>query len=183
MKVSLSILTADFANMEESLKDVLAITDYVHMDIMDGEFVPNISVGPAFQKAIRRLTDKPFDTHLMIMHPQNYIKQFVEAYPKYQEQSFCNYLLSENLYLEDVRHYLLQDLYSHGKRIEKFLDKNNLNTYRVVDGKIGADLLIQSGIDDDIIRKSGNQEFYSKNFTDLDRDSLISFDIDTIKKI
>ena len=112
-----------------------------------------------------------------------YIKQFIEAYPKYQEQAFCNYLLSKNIYLEDVRHYLLQDLYSHGKRIEKFLDKNNLNTYRVVDGKIGADLLIQSGIDDDIIRKSGNQEFYSKNFTDLDRDSLISFDIDTIKKI
>ena len=83
MKVSLSMLTADFANMEASLKDVLKETDYVHMDIMDGEFVPNISVGPAFQKAIRRLTDKPFDTHLMIMHPQNYIKQFVDAGSQY----------------------------------------------------------------------------------------------------
>ena len=83
MKVSLSILTADFANMEKSLKDVLEKTDYVHMDIMDGEFVPNISVGPAFQKSIRKLTDKPFDTHLMILHPQNYIKQFVDAGSQY----------------------------------------------------------------------------------------------------
>ena len=95
MKVSLSILTADFANMEESLKDVLKETDYVHMDIMDGEFVPNISVGPAFQKAIRRLTDKPFDTHLMIMHPQNYIKQFVDAgsqYITFHVESDCDVL-------------------------------------------------------------------------------------------
>jgi ribulose-phosphate 3-epimerase len=83
MKVSLSILTADFANMESYLHDALEITDYVHMDIMDGEFVPNISIGPAFVKAIRKITDKPFDTHLMIMHPQNYIKQFVDAGSQY----------------------------------------------------------------------------------------------------
>jgi len=83
MKVSLSILTADFANMESSLKEALESTDYVHMDIMDGEFVPNISVGPAFTKAMRKLTDKPFDTHLMILHPQNYIKQFVDAGSQY----------------------------------------------------------------------------------------------------
>lgn len=83
MKVSVSILTADFANMESSLKEALQATDYVHMDIMDGEFVPNISVGPAFQKAMRKLTDKPFDTHLMIVHPQNYIKQFVDAGSQY----------------------------------------------------------------------------------------------------
>ena len=83
MKVSLSILTADFANMEASLKDALLTTDYVHMDIMDGEFVPNISIGPAFVKSIRKITDKPFDTHLMIMHPQNYIKQFVDAGSQY----------------------------------------------------------------------------------------------------
>jgi ribulose-phosphate 3-epimerase len=83
MKVALSILTADYANMEASLKDALSVTDYVHMDIMDGEFVPNISVGPAFVKSIRKITDKPFDTHLMILHPQNYIKQFVDAGSQY----------------------------------------------------------------------------------------------------
>lgn len=83
MKVSLSILTADFANMESSLSEALSLTDYVHMDIMDGEFVPNISIGPAFVKSIRKITDKPFDTHLMIMHPQNYIKQFVDAGSQY----------------------------------------------------------------------------------------------------
>lgn len=93
MKVSLSILTADFANMEASLKDALLATDYVHLDIMDGEFVPNISVGPAFCKAMRRLTDKPFDTHLMILHPQNYIKQFVDAgsqYITFHVEADCN---------------------------------------------------------------------------------------------
>lgn len=83
MKVSLSILTADFASMESSLKEALSSTDYVHMDIMDGEFVPNISIGPAFVKSIRKITDKPFDTHLMILHPQNYIKQFVDAGSQY----------------------------------------------------------------------------------------------------
>ena len=93
MKVSLSILTADFANMEASLKDALLATDYVHLDIMDGEFVPNISVGPAFCKAMRRLTDKPFDTHLMILHPQKYIKQFVDAgsqYITFHVEADCN---------------------------------------------------------------------------------------------
>ena len=93
MKVSLSILTADFANMEASLKEALLATDYVHLDIMDGEFVPNISVGPAFCKAMRRLTDKPFDTHLMILHPQNYIKQFVDAgsqYITFHVEADCN---------------------------------------------------------------------------------------------
>ena len=83
MKVSVSILTADFANMEASLKDVLESTDYVHLDVMDGTFVPNISIGPAFVKSIRRLTTKPFDTHLMIIRPQDYIKQFVDAGSQY----------------------------------------------------------------------------------------------------
>ena len=83
MKVSVSILTADFANMEASLKDVLELTDYVHLDVMDGTFVPNISIGPAFVKSIRRLTTKPFDTHLMIIRPQDYIKQFVDAGSQY----------------------------------------------------------------------------------------------------
>lgn len=93
MKVSLSILTADFANMESSLKEALEATDYVHMDVMDGEFVPNISIGPAFVKSIRKITDKPFDTHLMILHPQNYIKQFADAgsqYITFHVEADCN---------------------------------------------------------------------------------------------
>lgn len=83
MKVSLSILTVDYANVEKSLSNIINDIDYVHMDVMDGEFVPNISFGYAFVKSLRKLTNKEFDTHLMMMHPQNYIKQFADAGSQY----------------------------------------------------------------------------------------------------
>ncbi len=83
MKVSLSILTVDYANVEQSLAPILDDIDYIHMDVMDGEFVPNISFGYAFISSLRKLTTKPFDTHLMINHPQNYIEQFAKAGSQY----------------------------------------------------------------------------------------------------
>ena len=84
MDVSISILTVDYKCVEEKLKKAFDIVDYVHLDVMDGEFVPNISFGPAFIKSIRDINkDVLFDTHLMIMHPQNYIKQFAEAGSQY----------------------------------------------------------------------------------------------------
>ena len=79
MKIALSILTVDYKNVSKGLEELLPLVDYIHMDVMDGEFVPNISFGPAFIKSLRPLTEKPFDTHLMIKHPQNYIKQFVDS--------------------------------------------------------------------------------------------------------
>lgn len=93
MKVSLSILTVDYANVENSLSNIINDIDYVHMDVMDGEFVPNISFGYAFVKALRKLTTKEFDTHLMMMHPQNYIKQFADAgsqYITFHVEADCN---------------------------------------------------------------------------------------------
>lgn len=83
MKVSLSILTVDYANVEKSLRSIIDDIDYVHLDVMDGEFVPNISFGYGFIKSLRKITDKVFDTHLMIQHPQNYIKEFAEAGSQY----------------------------------------------------------------------------------------------------
>ena len=83
MKVSLSILTIDYANVEKSLSSIANDIDYVHMDVMDGEFVPNISFGYSFIASLRKLTSKTFDTHLMIMHPQNYIEQFAKAGSNY----------------------------------------------------------------------------------------------------
>ena len=83
MKVSLSILTVDYAKVEESLKPLLDGIDYVHMDVMDGVFVPNISFGYSFIKSLRKITNKPFDTHLMIEDPIKYIKQFAEAGSQY----------------------------------------------------------------------------------------------------
>ncbi len=84
MKVSLSILTVNYLSVEESLKDYINDVDYVHLDVMDGVFVPNISFGPSFVKSLRKLDDKLiFDTHLMIEYPDKYIKQFSEAGSQY----------------------------------------------------------------------------------------------------
>ncbi len=79
MDVALSILTVDYSDVRKSLENVLDSVDYIHLDVMDGEFVPNISFGYSFIKSLRKLTDKPFDTHLMMVHPNKYIKEFVEA--------------------------------------------------------------------------------------------------------
>ncbi len=79
MKVALSILTVDYKNVENDLKDIINDVDYIHLDVMDGNFVPNISFGPAFIKSIRSISDKIFDTHLMILNPFDYIKRFAEA--------------------------------------------------------------------------------------------------------
>ncbi len=84
MKVSLSILTVDYLRVKESLKNYIDDVDYVHLDVMDGVFVPNISFGPAFIKSLRKIDEnKIFDTHLMIEYPDRYIKEFSEAGSQY----------------------------------------------------------------------------------------------------
>ena len=83
MKVSLSSLTVDYANVEKSLAPLLNDLDYIHLDVMDGVFVPNISFGYSFIKSLRKITNLPFDTHLMIQNPISYIKNFAEAGSQY----------------------------------------------------------------------------------------------------
>ena len=78
IKIAPSILSADFANLERDIKKI-ASADYVHVDIMDGEFVPNISIGIPVVKAIRPVTDLPLDVHLMIAKPLRYVEQFCDA--------------------------------------------------------------------------------------------------------
>ena len=80
MKLAPSILSADFANLERDIRLVEELgADYIHVDVMDGQFVPNITLGPNFVSAIRPVTKLPLDVHLMIVQPENYINAFAEA--------------------------------------------------------------------------------------------------------
>ncbi|WP_226665761.1 ribulose-phosphate 3-epimerase [Metabacillus litoralis] len=80
IKIAPSILSADFAKLGEEIKDVEnAGAEYIHVDVMDGHFVPNITIGPLIVQAIRPITKLPLDVHLMIEQPDQYIPQFVEA--------------------------------------------------------------------------------------------------------
>jgi ribulose-phosphate 3-epimerase len=80
MKIAPSILSADFANLGRDVKEITAAgADYLHLDLMDGHFVPNLSFGIPVVKALRSLTDLPFDCHLMVSNPQNYIEPIAKA--------------------------------------------------------------------------------------------------------
>ncbi len=80
MKIAPSILSADFARLGEEVKMVEAAgVDYIHIDVMDGNFVPNISFGQVVVSALRPVTKLPLDVHLMIADPENYINDFVKA--------------------------------------------------------------------------------------------------------
>ncbi|WP_334128561.1 ribulose-phosphate 3-epimerase [Sneathiella sp.] len=80
VRISPSILAADFAKLGEEVSEVTrAGADFIHIDVMDGHFVPNISFGPAVMKSVRGYSDRPFDVHLMIAPVDPYIAEFVEA--------------------------------------------------------------------------------------------------------
>ena len=75
-----SILSADFSRLGDEIKAVeTAGADWIHADVMDGHFVPNITIGPLIVEAVRRVTSLPIDVHLMIENPDNYIPAFAEA--------------------------------------------------------------------------------------------------------
>jgi ribulose-phosphate 3-epimerase len=75
-----SILSADFSRLGEEIKTVVAAgADWIHLDVMDGIFVPNITIGPPVIRSLRQLTNLHFDVHLMIVQPERYLKDFAEA--------------------------------------------------------------------------------------------------------
>ncbi len=78
--ISPSILSADFANLERDIKVVEnAGADWLHVDVMDGHFVPNITIGVPVVKSINKITNLPLDVHLMIENPEKYVESFVDA--------------------------------------------------------------------------------------------------------
>ena len=77
--ISPSILSADFANLEQDIKRIEPYVPWVHIDVMDGHFVPNISIGVPVVKSIRKITNLFLDTHLMIENPIKYVDAFCDA--------------------------------------------------------------------------------------------------------
>ena len=76
--VAPSILSADFGHLARDIDSVSA-AEWVHVDVMDGRFVPNITIGPLIARAVRGVTDKVVDCHLMIVEPDRYIPDFISA--------------------------------------------------------------------------------------------------------
>jgi ribulose-phosphate 3-epimerase len=80
IKVAPSILSADFGRLAQEVEAVQAAgADWIHVDVMDGRFVPNITIGPVVVRAVRRATQLPIDAHLMIVEPEKYVHDFAEA--------------------------------------------------------------------------------------------------------
>ena len=80
VKIAPSILSADFGRLAEEVKAIEAAgADSVHVDVMDGRFVPNITIGPVVVEAVRRSTKLPLDVHLMIVEPEKYVADFAKA--------------------------------------------------------------------------------------------------------
>ncbi|MBW3017078.1 ribulose-phosphate 3-epimerase, partial [Candidatus Woesearchaeota archaeon] len=78
MKVAASIVACDFSNLKSELSKVNA-ADYIHFDVMDGHFVPNITIGPDILKAVKKCTKLPVNAHLMVSDPKNFVSAFSAA--------------------------------------------------------------------------------------------------------
>ncbi|MEA3307356.1 MAG: ribulose-phosphate 3-epimerase [Elusimicrobiota bacterium] len=79
ISIAPSILSADFSCLKKSLKVADKCADWLHVDIMDGHFVPNLSFGPHIVKCVKKVSNLPMDAHLMVSYPENFIKSFCEA--------------------------------------------------------------------------------------------------------
>ena len=95
VKVSPSILAADFSNLEREIKKIEECADLIHLDVMDGHFVPNLTFGYPIAKAVKKITDIPLDVHLMVTNPVQHIEGFAKFSP---EIIIVHYEVCYNLY-------------------------------------------------------------------------------------
>jgi len=105
-RVAASILAADFGRLADEVRAVeQAGADWIHVDVMDGHFVPNLTIGPPVVEAIRRATELPLDVHLMITNPERYVAEYARAGATYLSvhQETCPHL-----------HAVVQDIRKHG---------------------------------------------------------------------
>ncbi len=79
VRIAPSLLSADFGRLADSLVAVNRTADWLHLDVMDGRFVPNITIGPMVVAAVRKTTELPLDVHMMVVEPERYVKAFREA--------------------------------------------------------------------------------------------------------
>ena len=122
-----SILSADFANLGAAVAAAEdAGADLIHVDVMDGQFVPNISIGPAVVAAVKRHTSLPLDVHLMIADPARYVADFVSAGADY---------LTVHAEATHHLHRLLQDVRESGTKVGLAL--NPLTPLNILDGALG----------------------------------------------
>lgn len=151
-KVSASILSADFSRLGDEMKRLEASgTDWAHVDVMDGMFVPNITIGPSVIGAIRKYTKIPFDVHLMIERPERYISDFVRAGADYltvHPESNGDPLKAMNMISDSgVKPGISINPETDVKVLDKYLDKADLVLIMTVHPGFGGQKFIPSGID------------------------------------
>ena len=155
IKIAPSILSADFGRLDSQIKEVeSAGADMLHIDVMDGHFVPNITIGPPVVKSIRKGTKLPFDVHLMIAHPKKYVKSFADA-----GADLITFHIESDDAKGDVRG-VIEEIRSRGKKagltlnpptpmsaVEKYLDDVDLLLVMTVNPGFGGQGFIESALE------------------------------------
>jgi len=151
-KVSASILSADFSRLGDEMKRLeISGTDWAHVDVMDGMFVPNITIGPSVIQAIRKCTKIPFDVHLMIERPERYISDFVDVGADYltvhPESKGDSVKAMKMISDAGVKPGISINPETDVKVLDKYLDEADLVLIMTVHPGFGGQKFIPSGID------------------------------------
>jgi len=130
--VAPSILSADFGRLAEEVRAVdNAGADWIHVDVMDGRFVPNITIGPVVVEAVRKATAKPVDVHLMIVEPERYLDDFAKA--------GADHLLVHCEPSSTIHLQLLAEMLPKIRALRRLCDEQGLDPVIEVDGGLGGE--------------------------------------------